>query len=87
MKGSPEVVRELCQEHCSWSVPHNFESVLKQYTQNGYRVLGLACKVFSVEEGANIGEVKREEVENGVRFLGFLVMQNKLKKETRPVIE
>ena len=31
--------------------------------------------------------MKRDEIENGLTFLGFVVMENKLKEGTRDVIE
>jgi cation-transporting ATPase 13A3/4/5 len=41
VKGSPERIKDLCDPS---SLPSNFEEMLEIYTQNGYRVLGLATK-------------------------------------------
>jgi cation-transporting P-type ATPase 13A2 len=41
VKGSPEKMKELSKPG---TVPANFDSILNQYTQKGYRVLGLAYR-------------------------------------------
>ena len=40
-KGSPERIKDLCLEE---SIPKNYEEILEKYTEEGYRVLGLATK-------------------------------------------
>jgi len=42
-KGSPEKIKELSIPS---SIPENFHQNLTKYTQNGLRVLGLACKLL-----------------------------------------
>ena len=41
VKGSPEKISELCD---SQTIPRNFQQVLTEYTQEGYRVIALAFK-------------------------------------------
>ena len=41
-KGAPEVVENLLHK-----VPHNYESLYKEYVKGGYRVLSLAYKSLS----------------------------------------
>ena len=41
VKGSPEKIFELCNRE---SIPHDFQQVLGQYTQEGYRVIALSYK-------------------------------------------
>jgi len=68
-------------------VPENFHAVLKNYTRKGYRVIAAAYRPLP----ANINYTKmqrlsREEVEKDLILLGLVVLENKLKPETTPVI-
>ncbi|XP_060098855.1 probable cation-transporting ATPase 13A4 [Heteronotia binoei] len=82
MKGAPERVVGFCHPQ---SVPPSFASQLQLYTGRGFRVLGLAHKILPV--GMPTASLTREEVESGLTFLGFLIMENRLKRETRPALE
>uniref|UniRef100_A0A8C9EVX5 Cation-transporting ATPase n=1 Tax=Pavo cristatus TaxID=9049 RepID=A0A8C9EVX5_PAVCR len=81
-KGAPEMVAMLCRAE---TVPSNFESKLLFYTAQGFRVIGLACK--SLQSGEQSTDLTREEVESDLTFLGLLIMENRLKRETKPVLE
>jgi cation-transporting ATPase 13A2 len=70
VKGSPEKIRELCTPQ---SLPSNFDEVLTIYTECGYRVLALATKPLNINF-LKAQKIQRDEVENNVEFLGFLVM-------------
>jgi len=68
-------------------VPGDFTSVLKSYTQHGYRVIALAWKQLPIKLNyVKVQRIGREKVESDLTFLGLLVMENKLKPETTPVI-
>ncbi|RMC02105.1 hypothetical protein DUI87_21267 [Hirundo rustica rustica] len=82
VKGAPEIVAMLCRAE---TVPSNFESKLLLYTAQGFRVIGLACK--SLQAGKPPADLTREEVESDLTFLGLLIMENRLKRETKPVLE
>ncbi|NXI78830.1 AT134 ATPase, partial [Rhipidura dahli] len=82
IKGAPEIVAMLCRAE---TVPSNFESKLLLYTAQGFRVIGLACK--SLQAGKLPAALTREEVESDLTFLGLLIMENRLKRETKPVLE
>uniref|UniRef100_A0A674HRR9 Cation-transporting ATPase n=1 Tax=Taeniopygia guttata TaxID=59729 RepID=A0A674HRR9_TAEGU len=82
IKGAPETVATLCRAE---TVPSNFESKLLLYTAQGFRVIGLACK--SLQAGKLPAALTREEVESDLTFLGLLIMENRLKRETKPVLE
>lgn len=41
VKGSPEKIMELSKKE---SIPDNFDAILNDYTQKGYRVIALAYK-------------------------------------------
>ncbi|NWV38097.1 AT134 ATPase, partial [Grantiella picta] len=82
IKGAPEIVAMLCRAE---TVPSNFESKLLLYTAQGFRVIGLAYK--SLQKGKQPAALTREEVESDLIFLGLLIMENRLKRDTKPVLE
>ncbi|NXV75888.1 AT132 ATPase, partial [Atlantisia rogersi] len=83
-KGAPEMVASLCRKE---TVPGDFSQVLRHYTTDGFRVLGLAYRplgtVSTFEEAL---QLPRDSVESSLTFLGFLVMKNVLKPESAPAI-
>lgn len=83
MKGAPEMVASFCKPD---TVPLNFSDELEIYTKQGFRVIGLAYKILDRSESINIKALKRDEVECDLNFLGLLVMENRLKLESRPVL-
>ena len=85
VKGSPERIMELCVKE---SIPSNYEEILQIYTENGYRVLAIAYKSFdSSMTYIQSQRIERDSVECELIFLGFLIMQNRLKPVTTGVIE
>jgi cation-transporting ATPase 13A2 len=56
------------------------------YTESGYRVIGLAQKQLHVDF-IKAQKIARDEVEKDIHFLGYLVMQNKLKQATTETIK
>ncbi|KAM7139017.1 polyamine-transporting ATPase 13A2 isoform 3-T3 [Macrochelys suwanniensis] len=84
IKGAPEMVASLCKEE---TVPLDFSQLLRHYTIDGFRVLGLAYKTLTtVQTFEEAQQLTRDAVESGMTLLGFLVMRNVLKAETAPVI-
>ncbi|NXS58360.1 AT132 ATPase, partial [Brachypteracias leptosomus] len=84
VKGAPEMVASLCSKE---TVPVDFSQMLRHYTTDGFRVLGLACKLLStVTTFEEALQLPRDSVESSLTFLGFLVMKNVLKPESAPVI-
>ncbi|XP_022117134.1 polyamine-transporting ATPase 13A3 [Pieris rapae] len=85
VKGAPEKIAGMCDP---LTLPENFNSTLNEYTSNGFRVIGLAYKKLDRKmKWMDAQRVKREVLENGMTFLGFLVMQNSLKPETTHIIK
>jgi len=85
-KGAPEVISAMCDPA---TVPGDFESILTEYTRNGWRVL--ACAVSRVDRSvyslADCKAFTRDEAErHRMEFVGLLVMENKLKPETKPTV-
>jgi cation-transporting ATPase 13A3/4/5 len=84
VKGSPEKVSELCD---IYSLPENFDAVLNSYAKEGYRIIALAGKTLPNMNYRKSQTIQRDEVESNLTFLGLLVMENRLKKETNDVIK
>ncbi|XP_056003243.1 polyamine-transporting ATPase 13A3-like isoform X2 [Ostrea edulis] len=83
-KGAPEMIASLSKPE---TVPSNFHEVLINYTKHGYRVIALAYRSFPTKlKYTKIQRIQREQVERNLTFLGFLVMENRLKPETTPII-
>ena len=83
VKGSPEKIKELCISQ----IPTEYDTVLEQYTKEGYRVIALANKELKKFETNMIPSIRREEIESNLTFLGFLVMENRLKPESTKVLK
>ncbi|KAK3088339.1 hypothetical protein FSP39_017880 [Pinctada imbricata] len=82
-KGAPEMIASLSKQETD-----NFHETLMAYTQHGYRVLALGYRSLPAKiKYAKIQRIQREQVERALTFLGFLVMENRLKPETTPVIK
>ncbi|XP_018119152.1 probable cation-transporting ATPase 13A5 isoform X3 [Xenopus laevis] len=84
LKGAPEMVIRFCKPE---TVTPSFKNTLDYYTEQGFRVISLAYKYFELQENVSLHNLKREEVESDLIFLGFLIMENQLKPETKPVLQ
>ncbi|XP_015668636.1 probable cation-transporting ATPase 13A3 [Protobothrops mucrosquamatus] len=84
MKGAPETVGSLCRKE---TVPDDFSSMLESYTRGGLRVIALASRrLESKYMWHKIHHLSRDAVELNMDFLGFVLLQNKLKPETVPIL-
>ncbi|XP_070560525.1 polyamine-transporting ATPase 13A3-like isoform X2 [Ptychodera flava] len=85
VKGAPEKVASLCENQ---SVPDDFHDVLQEYTRQGLRVIAIAYRELPESVSyQDVMKISRDDVEKDLQFLGLLVMQNKIKPETNPVIK
>ncbi|XP_005338475.2 putative cation-transporting ATPase 13A5 isoform X1 [Ictidomys tridecemlineatus] len=84
LKGAPEMVARFCRPE---TVPKNFPQELRNYTAQGFRVIALAHKVLKTGKLSDVQRLAREKVESELTFLGLLIMENRLKKETKPVLK
>lgn len=83
-KGAPEKIVSLCNPE---TVPEEFHEVLHQYTIQGFRVIALAWRPLDQKiTWHQVQRLSRDKVECGLHFLGLIIMENKLKRQTRPVI-
>lgn len=79
VKGAPETIRNMLVD-----IPPKYEETFKYFTRNGGRVLALAYKYLNASDEISqnkINNLKREEVEAGLHFAGFLVLQCPLKDD------
>lgn len=84
-KGSPEKIHSLARPE---TIPDNFYEILNDFTSKGYRVIALGFRELSTTfKLRDVEKMKREQVETNLTFLGFLIMLNSLKPETKPIIE
>ncbi|KAM8953105.1 putative cation-transporting ATPase 13A4 [Pelodytes ibericus] len=84
MKGAPEMVATFCKPE---TVPSDFSEVLERYTFQGLRVIGVAYKIFHTENCDDFDGIEREVVESDLIFLGLLILENRLKPETKAILE
>ncbi|XP_015991833.2 probable cation-transporting ATPase 13A4 isoform X2 [Rousettus aegyptiacus] len=82
MKGAPEKVVSFCQPE---TVPTSFVSELQIYTTQGFRVIALAYKKLEMDHHTTAW--MRDEIESDLIFLGLLILENRLKEETKLVLE
>ncbi|XP_046432017.1 polyamine-transporting ATPase 13A3 isoform X1 [Neodiprion fabricii] len=83
-KGSPEMIFSLSKPE---SIPSNFATVLQEYTSEGYRVIALAHKSLNRLSYAKVQRISRESAETDLNFLAFVILENRLKPGTSPVIK
>ncbi|PRP86428.1 hypothetical protein PROFUN_05347 [Planoprotostelium fungivorum] len=83
VKGSPEMIRQLCLPS---TIPGEYTSILSTYTNQGYRVIAMAYRPLDDMALDDAEQTPRHEVEKELRFLGFFILQNKLKTDTAEYI-
>ncbi|KRT80005.1 hydrolase, partial [Oryctes borbonicus] len=82
-KGSPEMVLNFVSPD---TIPDNFHDVLESYTQEGYRVIALAHRELRMSY-LKVQKVQREVIEKDLKFMGLIVLENRLKTDTTPCIK
>lgn len=84
LKGAPELVSSLSRNE---TVPEDFKDILEFYTRQGFRVIGLGTRKLPPQvTWDEVLVMPREELECQLQFLGLIVLQNKLKPETKPTL-
>ena len=68
-------------------MPTDFDDLLAHYTHRGYRVIACATKHIPKLNWVKVQRMKRNEAENDLDFVGFIVFENKLKPTTAGVID
>jgi len=83
VKGSPEIIKELCVVN---SLPDNYDTILNYNIKEGNQIIALAYSYKNINI-KNINIVNREKLESDLRFLGFLLIKNKIKFDSKMLIE
>lgn len=69
------------------TIPLDFHATLDVYAQQGYRIIAVAYKMLSKKMSyAKIQRISRERIECDLTFLGFVVLENRLKPDTIGII-
>ncbi|KAN0109276.1 P-type ATPase [Russula decolorans] len=84
VKGAPEVMADICDGD---SFPDDYDDLLSYYTKRGYRVIAIAGKSIDGLSWLKAQRMKREQAETGLKFLGLIIFENKLKPGTAPAIQ
>ncbi|KAM9978366.1 hypothetical protein ACTFIY_012109 [Dictyostelium cf. discoideum] len=84
VKGSPEMVKGLCLPH---TIPKDYDSQLAMYTEKGYRALACAYRSWDPTVLFPKRELLRKESESNLQFLGFIIMENRVKPQSPPIIQ
>ena len=81
-KGSPEKIKEICDKN---TIPSNFNDVYSYYSSKGFRILGMAYKNIKLSMRQSL-QIQREHIEKDLIFIGFAIIENKLKEGTKDTI-
>lgn len=84
VKGAPEVMEIICDPT---SIPSNYNEQLRYYSHHGYRVIAIGHNTLSKMSPSDVQELRRSTVEENIRFLGFIIFENKLKVGTASVVK
>ncbi|CAG9797201.1 unnamed protein product [Chironomus riparius] len=82
VKGAPETVMKMLS-----IVPPNYEETYLEYSRRGARVLALGIKEFGKLEHQAVREMKRENVECDLTFVGFVIISCPLKPDSKAIIK
>ncbi|XP_070508249.1 polyamine-transporting ATPase 13A3 isoform X2 [Chironomus tepperi] len=84
-KGSPEMIATLCRQD---TLPTDFNEKLNFYAQQGYRIIAMAYKPLEKKlTYPKIQRISRDKVESDLEFLGFVILENRLKPDSEKVIK
>ena len=70
-----------------FKVPADFDELLREYAHRGFRVIAMARRRLENISWLKLMRMKRDDIENNLDFLGFIVFENKLKPGSSPVIQ
>lgn len=82
VKGAPETVMKMLK-----TVPATYEETYLEYSRRGARVLALGIKEFGKLEHQAVREMKREEVESDLTFVGFVIISCPLKPDSKAIVK
>lgn len=68
-------------------LPSNFDDIYLHYAREGARVLCLGYKELGQLSHQEIRDLTRDQIENGLKFVGFVVISCPLKPDSKAVIK
>lgn len=78
------MISSLCRPD---TIPIDFHQNLDIYAQQGYRIIAVAYKPLQSKINyPKIQRISREKIECDLEFLGFVILENRLKADTTSVI-
>lgn len=81
VKGAPEVLKSMLK-----NIPENYDSTYLELAGRGARVLALARKEMTIDPN-NLKNLKRDDLECDLNFVGFVVVSCPLKYDSENVIK
>ena len=82
-KGAPEKILKICNKN---SIPSNYLTIMENLAIQGFRILALAYRIIDFDE-KTLKILNREDLEENLNFLGFLILENKMKSDTAEVMK
>ncbi|KAG5676251.1 hypothetical protein PVAND_006100 [Polypedilum vanderplanki] len=82
VKGAPEIIQQMLK-----TVPNGYEETFLEYSRRGARVLALAIKEFGKLDHQAVREMKREDVECDLQFVGFVIISCPLKPDSKSIVK
>jgi cation-transporting ATPase 13A1 len=76
VKGAPETIKGMLA-----TVPQGYDDTFKWFTRRGSRVLALAMKEVAPIGLDKVAQLKRDEIERELNFVGFLIFHCPLKSD------
>ena len=68
-------------------VPTDYHELLSFYTHRGFRIIACATKRIETLNWTKVEQMRRQDAESDLDFLGFIIFENKLKPSTTRVID
>lgn len=81
-KGSPKSIQTICRPE---TLPQDFDKQIQKFGLLGFRIIAIARRELPTDDFFRAME--RHEAETDMQFLGFIIMKNKLHKETIPELK
>lgn len=82
VKGAAEVLKSMFK-----NIPENYDLISRKLSLKGARVLALGSKVVGTGfSSQQIRDLKREDIEHGLDFAGFVVISSPMKHDSKAII-
>lgn len=82
VKGAPETVMKMLKV-----IPPGYEETYLEYSRRGARVLALGIRELGKMDHQAVREMKREDVESELTFVGFVIISCPLKPDSKAIVK